>query len=118
MELSSKMNCFPDVATKQGVQCKVNSPSYHPQSNGNTKGCHSFLKAFTSKHMPKSLEWVEEIPLPVLHIISYQMSTHRKALSISHLVGTLAVPWKFRYLGPDEKNFILKRPQRICTKWL
>ena len=52
-----------DVATQLGVECKVYTPPYHPQSNGRIEGFHTFLKACMSKHVLKSLEWDQVIPL-------------------------------------------------------
>ena len=54
---------FTDVATQLGVEHRVCSPSYHPQSNGIVEGFHNFLKASMSKHVSKSLEWDQVIPL-------------------------------------------------------
>ena len=51
-----------DVATQLGVEHRVYSP-YHPQSTGRIEGLHNFLKACMSKHVSKSLEWDQVIPL-------------------------------------------------------
>ena len=57
-----KNQFFIDVATQIGVECKVYSSPYHPQSNGRIEGFHNFLKACMSKHVSKSLEWDQVVP--------------------------------------------------------
>ena len=53
-ELKNKF--FTYMPTQLGMECKVYSPPYHPQSNGRIKGFHNFLKACMSKHVSRSLE--------------------------------------------------------------
>ena len=48
---------FTHVAIHLGVECKVCSPPYHPESNGRIEQFHNFIKACPSKHVSKSLEW-------------------------------------------------------------
>ena len=50
-----KNQLLTDVATQLGVEHKVYSPPYHPQSNGRIEGFHNFLKACMSKHVSRSL---------------------------------------------------------------
>ena len=37
-----KNQLFTDVATKLGVEYKIYTPPYHPQSNGRIEGFHHF----------------------------------------------------------------------------
>ena len=55
MEFKSQL--FTNVATQMGVEHKVYSPPYHPQSNGRIEGLHNFCKVCMSKHVSKYLEW-------------------------------------------------------------
>ena len=56
-EFSNKL--FEMVAKELGVEHKIYSPPYHPQSNGRIEGFHSFLKACLEKHISKDVEWDE-----------------------------------------------------------
>ena len=56
-EFSNKL--FEAVAKELGVEHKIYSPPYHPQSNGRIEGFHSFLKACLAKHISKDIEWDE-----------------------------------------------------------
>ena len=47
MEFQNQL--FTVVATKLGVEHKVYSPPYHPQSNGRIEGFHNFFEACMSK---------------------------------------------------------------------
>ena len=38
-----KNQLFMDVAAQLGVECRVYSPPYHPQSNGRSEGFDNFL---------------------------------------------------------------------------
>ena len=60
-EFSNKL--FETVAKELGVEHKIYSPPYHPQSNGRIEGFHSFLKACLAKHISKDVEWDEVCPL-------------------------------------------------------
>ena len=52
-----KNQSFTNVATQLGVENKVYSTLYHPQSNERNQGFHNFLKACMSKYISKSCEW-------------------------------------------------------------
>ena len=58
-----KNQLFTDVATQLSVECKMHTPPYHPHSNGRIEGFHNFRKACMSKHVSKSLEWNQVVPL-------------------------------------------------------
>ena len=50
---------FETVARELGVEHKIYSPSYHPQSNGRIEGFHAFLNTCLAKHVRPSIEWDE-----------------------------------------------------------
>ena len=58
-----KNELFTEIAKKLGVQHKIYSPPFHPQSNGRIEGFHQFLKACLAKHVTKSKEWSDVIPI-------------------------------------------------------
>ena len=51
------------VAEEIGVEHKIYSPPYHPQSNGKIEAFHYFLKACIAKHMTQLQDWDEVVPL-------------------------------------------------------
>ena len=58
-----KNQLFSNVATQLDVEHRVYSPPYHPQSNGRMEVFNHFLKTHMSKHVSKSHEWDQVIPL-------------------------------------------------------
>ena len=64
-----------DVTTHLVVEHRVYSPPYHLQSNGRIEGFHNFLKVCMSKHVSKSLEWDQVMPLACTAYNFYQIST-------------------------------------------
>ena len=56
MELNSKI-LFTEVVEELGLERKIYSPPYRPQSNGVLEGFHKFLKASFSKHISRHKEW-------------------------------------------------------------
>ena len=54
-----KNQLFETVAQEFGIEHKVYSPPFHPQSNGQIEGFHVFLKACLAKHVSQELEWDE-----------------------------------------------------------
>ena len=76
-----KNDLFDRVAKELGIEHKVYSPPYHPQSNGRIEGFHLFLKACMAKHISPGLEWMKFARLRQQHITSYQMSMLERALS-------------------------------------
>ena len=51
------------IAEEIGVEHKIYSPPYHPQSNGKIEAFYYFLKACIAKHMTQLQEWDEIVPL-------------------------------------------------------
>ena len=58
-----KNELFTQVAKRLGVEHKIYSPPFHPQSNGRIEGFHHFLKACLAKHINKTKEWSEIVPM-------------------------------------------------------
>ena len=58
-----KNELFTKIADMIGVEHKIYSPPFHPQSNGRIEGFHNFLKACLRKHITKSKEWSEILPM-------------------------------------------------------
>ena len=52
-----KNEVFREALQKLGTEKLIHSPSYRPQSNGQIKGFHRYLKACIAKHMRNGLEW-------------------------------------------------------------
>ena len=58
-----KNKLFDQVAKQLGVDYKIYSPPFRPQSNGRIEGFHRFLKACIGKHIAKRSEWPRVAPL-------------------------------------------------------
>ena len=49
-----KNSLFSEVAKELGLERKIYSPPYRPQSNGVLEGFHKFLKASFAKHISRA----------------------------------------------------------------
>ena len=58
-----KNQLFETIAQELGIEHKVYSPPFHPQSNGRIEGFHTFLKVCLAKHVSQELEWDEVCPM-------------------------------------------------------
>ena len=58
-----KNSLFKEVAKQLGVEHKIYSQVYRPQANGRIEGFHKFLKECITKHLVRSLEWDDILPL-------------------------------------------------------
>ena len=58
-----KNQLFKTIAQELGIEHKVYSPPFHPQSNGRIEGFHMSLKACLAKHISQELEWDEVCPI-------------------------------------------------------
>ena len=98
---------FNTVAEQLGVERKICTPLYRPQSNGHIEGFHNFLKACLSKHISRNREWHDVAPLATA---SYNLLPNehlrespffmfgRDALTnLQHLIKP-----KLRYMGTSE----------------
>ena len=61
-----KNNLFEVVAHELGIEHKVYSPPFRPQSNGRIEGFHVFLKACLAKHVSRELGWDEVCPITMV----------------------------------------------------
>ena len=67
-----KNDLFSRVAKQLGVERKIYSPPYRPQSNGRIEGFHKFLKSCLAKHISRHREWDDVVPLATA---SYKLVT-------------------------------------------
>ena len=58
-----KNELFSQVAEQLGVERKIYTPPYRPQSNGRIEGFHNFLKSCLAKHISRNREWDDVAPL-------------------------------------------------------
>ena len=58
-----KNELFNTIAEQLGVERKIYTPPYRPQSNGHIEGFHNFLKVCLSKHISRNREWDDVTPL-------------------------------------------------------
>ena len=58
-----KNDLFSRVAEQLGVERKIYSPPYRPQSNGLIEGFHKFIKSCLAKHISRHKEWDNVVPL-------------------------------------------------------
>ena len=105
-EFSNKL--FEAVAKELGVEHKIYSPPYRPQSNGRIEGFHAFLKTCLAKHVSPSVQWDEVCTLataaynflPNEHSREspfFIMFGHDPRLPLAELFQH-----KLQYLGTDE----------------
>ena len=103
-----KNELFDRVAKELGIQHKVYSPPYHPQSNGRIEGFHLFLKACMAKHISPGLEWDEVCPIATA-AYNFLPNEHSRESPFFLMFGrdpriplTEALKPRLRYLGNDE----------------
>ena len=58
-----KNKFMEEISKELGVEYKVFSPPYRPQSNARIESFHYFLKACIAKHINPQLEWDDVVPL-------------------------------------------------------
>ena len=58
-----KNDLFSRVAKELGVERKIYSPQYRPQSNGLMEGFYKFLKSCLAKHISRHREWDDVVSL-------------------------------------------------------
>ena len=103
-----KNQLFTDIATELGVEYKIYTPPYHPQSNGRIEGFHNFLKACISKHVSPTMEWDDVVPLSCA-AYNFLPNEHSKESPFFLMFGREArislntmFQSQIRYLGNDE----------------
>ena len=103
-EFSNKL--FETVAKELGVELKIYSPPYRPQSNGRIEGLHAFLKTCLAKHVSPSVEW-DEVCTLAMAAYNFLPNEHSREspffiIRDPRLPLTELFQHKLRYLGTDE----------------
>ena len=114
-----KNELFTKVADELGVEFKIYTPPYHPQSNGRIEGFHNFLKACISKHISPNMEWDDVVPLACA-AYNFLPNEHSRESPFFLMFGrdsklplnTLLQP-KIRYLGDNENLLSLEALKNI-----
>ena len=83
-----KNELFSQVAEQLGVERKIYTPPYRPQSNGRIEGFHNFLKSCLAKHISRNREWDDVAPWLLHHTIGCLISIQRNHLSLLCLAET------------------------------
>ena len=114
-----KNQLFTDVATELGVEYKIYTPPYHPQSNGRIEGFYNFLKACISKHVSANMEWDDVVPLACA-AYNFLPNEHSKESPFFLMFGREArIPLntmfqsQIRYLGNDENILSIQALKNI-----
>ena len=108
-----------EVAKEIGVEHKIYSPPYHPQSNGKIESFHYFLKACMSKHMRTVGNWDDDVPLACA-AYNFLPNEYSRESPFFLMFGRdpflpinkLLQP-KVRYLGNDENILSLEALKNI-----
>ena len=116
-ELKNKL--MEEVSKELGVEYKVYSPLYRPQSNGRIESFHYFLKACIAKHINPQLEWDDVVPLGCA-AYNFLPNGHSRESPFFLMYGRdpllplnkLLQP-KIRYLGDDENILSLEALKNI-----
>ena len=110
---------FTDVTTELGVEYKIYTPPYHPQSNGRIEGFHHFLKACISKHISPTMEW-DDVILLACAAYNFLPNEHSKESPFFLMLGREArIPLntmlqsQIRYLGNDENILSIQALKNI-----
>ena len=120
-----KNKLMDDVCAQLGVEHKIYSPQYRPQSNRRIESFHYFLKVCISKHVTPQIEWDDVIPL-ACGAYNFLPNEHSRESPFFLMFGREAIPLlnkliqsQIRYLGND-KNILsmqaLKNIYEVVTK--
>ena len=108
-----------EVSKELGVEYKVYSPPYRPQSNGRIESFHYFLKACIAKHISSQLEWDDVVPLACA-AYNFLPNEHSRESSFFLMYGrdpllplTKLLQSKIRYLGNDKNILSLEALKNI-----
>ena len=72
-----KNSLFSEVVKELGLERKIYSPPYRPQSNGVLEGFHKFLKASFAKHISRHKEW-DDVAAMAAASYNYMPNQHSK----------------------------------------
>ena len=103
-----KNSLFTEVVKELGLERKIYSPPYRPQSNGVLKGFHKFLKAPFAKHISRHKEW-DNVTAMAAASYNYMPNQHSKEAPFLVMfgrdavtnIGHITVP-RYRYMGTEE----------------
>ena len=114
-----KNKLMEEVSKELGVEYKVYSPPYRPQSNGRIESFHYFLKACIAKHITPQLEWDDVVPLACA-AYNFFPNEHSRESPFFLMFGrdpllplTKLLRPKLRYLGNEESILSLESLQNI-----
>ena len=114
-----KNKLMEEVSKELGVEYKVYSPPYRPQSNGRIESFHYFLKAYIAKHINPQLEWDDVVPL-ARAAYNFLPNEHSRESPFFLMYGrdpllplTKLLQPKVRYLGNDENILSLEASKNI-----
>ena len=103
-----KNDLFSRVAEQLGVERKMYSPPYRPQSNGRIEGFHKFLKSYLAKHISRHREWDDVVPIATASY-NWLPNHHSKESPFFVMFGRDAVTNmsqltnpKLRYMGTED----------------
>ena len=103
-----KNDLFSQVAEQLGVERKIYTPPYQPQSNGRIEGFHNFLKLCLAKHISRNREWDDVAPLATASY-NWLPNQHSKESPFFVMFGRDAltnlkhlISPKLRYMGMEE----------------
>ena len=103
-----KNDLFSRVTEQLGVERKIYSPPYRPQSNGRIEGFHKFFKSCLAKHISRHREWDNVVPLATA-LYNWLPNQHSKESPFFVMFGRDAVTNlsqltkpKLRYMGTED----------------
>ena len=103
-----KNDLFNTIAEQLGVERKIYTPPYRPQSNGHIEGFHNFLKTCLSKHISRNREWDDVTLLPTASY-NWLPNQHSRESPFFAMFGRDAmtnlqhlIKPKLRYMGTSE----------------
>ena len=109
-----KNKLMEEVSEELGVEYKIYSPPYRPQSNGRIESFYYFLKACIAKHIAPQLEWNDIVPLACA-AYNFLPNEHSRESPFFLMFGrdpllplTKLLKPKIRYLGNDENILSLE----------
>ena len=109
-----KNKLMEEVSEELGVEYKIYSPPYRPQSNGRIESFHYFLKACIAKHIAPQLEWDDIVPLACA-TYNFLPNEHSRESPFFLMFGrdpllplTKLLKPKIRYLGNNENILSLE----------
>ena len=109
-----KNKLMEEVSEELGVEYKIYSPPYRPQSNGRIESFHYFLKACIAKHIAPQLEWDDIVPLACT-AYKFLPNEHSRESPFFLMFGrdpflplTKLLKPKIKYLGNDENILSLE----------